>query len=241
MKTNIFMKGYWENLIIRTFECEASVLERYLPNHVELDLYHGKALFSMVAFTFSKVRFFGIKIPLLQSFGEINFRCYVKSKIDGTKGVVFIKELAPKPLIAFVANAIYNEPFYYKNIKKKLFKTQNYSNITYEFKIGQAQHKIYALMKNTVEKLKANTLQEFVVDRYIAFVKNHFNKTMTYKICHKPWQVFKVLKIDMSNQLLFLLPKPFWNAKEVATYVVDGSSITIEKGVLQHKKQLVTI
>ena len=77
-----------------------------------------------MAFTFSKVRFFGIKIPFHQKFGQINFRFYVKSKIDGTKGVVFIKEFAPKPLIALIANLFYNEPYQYKKIDL-LLKNEN--------------------------------------------------------------------------------------------------------------------
>ena len=118
MKTNRFMTGNWEDLIISTFEVEQEILEKYLPNGTELDLYQGRALISMVAFTFSKVKFFGVKVPFHQQFGEINYRFYVKSIINGTKGVVFIKEYAPKPIIAVIANGIYNEPFFYKNLLK---------------------------------------------------------------------------------------------------------------------------
>jgi uncharacterized protein len=121
--TNIFMKGNWTDLIVTTFEVKQEILEAYLPKDTTIDLYNGKALLSMVSFTFSKVSFFGIKIPFHQSFGQINFRFYVKSKLDGTKGVVFIKEFAPKPIIASIANWFYNETYHYKNIKLKNNKT----------------------------------------------------------------------------------------------------------------------
>jgi len=235
------MTGNWENLIIKTFSCDAALLEKCLPRDIELDLYQNKALFSMVAFTFSKVKFFGFKIPLHQSFGEINFRCYVKSKIDGTKGVVFIKELAPKPLMALIANGIYNEPFYYKKITKKIISSAIYKDICYSFKSQKKWYAINTTILNEKIKLKTNSLQEFIVDRYIAFVKGRRNTTYEYKINHKPWQLFNIQNVSIPKEVLSLLPTKFHTASEIATYVVDGSAITVEKGILQKQTNLALI
>lgn len=235
------MTGNWENLIIKTFSCDAKLLEKYLPNDVELDLYQNKALFSMVAFTFSKVKFFGFKIPLHQSFGEINFRCYVKSKLDGTKGVVFIKEFAPKPIIALIANGFYNEPFFYKKIQKKIFSSTAYKDICYSFKSHKKWFSINASILNKTDKLRPNSLQDFIVDRYIAFVKGRRNTTYEYKINHKPWLLFSIQKVGIPNEILNLLPKKFCTASEVVTYVVNGSFISVEKGILQQNSNLALI
>lgn len=242
MKTEkTFMTGNWENLIIKTFSCDAELLEMYLPNDVELDLYQNKALFSMVAFTFANVKFFGFKIPLHQSFGEINFRCYVKSKIDGSKGVVFIKEFAPKPIMALIANGVYNEPFFYKKIKKKIFSSTTYKDICYSFKSHKKWFSINATILNKTVKLKPNSLQDFIVDRYIAFVKGRRNTTYEYKINHKPWRLFDIQKTCIPKEVLNLLPKKFYTASEVSTYVVDGSAISVEKGILQQHSNLALI
>lgn len=232
METNstIFMKGNWENLIIQTYTCNPEILKKYLPIDIELDLYQGNALFSMVAFTFSKVSLFGIKVPFHQKFGEINFRFYTKSKIDNTKGVVFIRELAPKPLIAFVANAIYNEPFYYKKIRHNFLQSANHKKITYRFNKNQI---VSALTDTKLKPPKKNSLQEFIVDRYIAFVKGRNKTTYKYKINHRQWQLYRILNNNISSKVLGLLPETFKNSKQIATYFVDGSPITVEKGILQ--------
>lgn len=232
------MKGNWENLIIKSYSCKPEILENYLPKHVELDLYNGKGIFSMVAFTFSKVRFFGIKVPFHQLFGEINFRFYVKSKINGKKGVVFLKEYAPKPLIALVANKIFNEPFYFHKIKRDITTTSKYKYINYPFLLKNKFEKLTALVANKVLELKPNSLQEFIVERYVAFVKTKHH-TLEYKINHKPWQLHPIKKINISNKILNLLPNEFIQSKEIATYVVDGSEITVEKGILQKKSKLI--
>lgn len=226
----IFMTGKWEDLIILTFEVNQDLLEKYLPNGTELDLYDGKALISSVAFTFSEVNFFGIKIPFHQQFGQINFRFYVKSKINQTKGVVFIREFAPKPIIAFVANKVYNEPFFYRKIhrKKTVSEGEIVLNYTYE------NIKIKAKASIETKGLKENTLDHFVVDRYVAFVKKNKKETYQYKINHKPWELYNTKTIIIDKAILTMLPTAFNKAKLISSYFVNGSSISVEKGILQH-------
>lgn len=226
MKNEVFMKGNWQDLIIKTYTFSPNILEHYIPNDVYLDLYQNKALFSMVAFTFSKVKFFDFKIPFHQQFGEINFRVYVKSKLSGKKGVVFLKEFAPKPIMSCIARFIYNEPFFYRNIKQSSTKDK----IDYSFKVNNQKISINAKINREIKNVTKSTLQKFIVDRYIAFVKG--KKTLEYKIKHKPWKVINKLSDNIPNDVLNLLPKPFKNSKEISTYVIDGSSVEVEKGIL---------
>lgn len=226
---NIFMTGNWTDLIMSTFEIDKSILNPYLPLNTEIDLYNGKALISLVAFTFSNVNFFGFKIPFHQNFGQINFRFYVKSKIDGSRGVVFIKEFAPKHLIAFVGNKFYNEPYFFKPIKLKKQKTDN--NIILQYSYKNSIIKINASQKT--EALKPNTLKHFVVDRYIAYIKNRKHKTIRYNIYHKPWQTHKLNNSFYDENILKLLPSNFKGLKHLSTYLIDGSKVNVEKGFLK--------
>ncbi|PCJ93196.1 MAG: hypothetical protein COA50_14260 [Flavobacteriaceae bacterium] len=235
--SNIFMTGNWEDLIISTFEIDKNILEKYLPYDTELDLYHGKALLSTVAFTFSKVSFYGIKVPFHQQFGQLNFRIYVKSKIDGEKGVVFLKEFAPKPLIAFVASTFYNEPYQYKKIRSTKSILENQINMEYAYKNIHIQ----ATANRLTRSLKENTLEHFIVDRYIAFIKGSETKTYQYTIGHKPWKLYNVKTSYTDDSVLSLLPHEFNNAKLISTYFVDGSEVTVRKGVLQQSNMIQNI
>ena len=226
---NIFMTGNWEDLIVSTFEIDKEILEPYLPKDTEIDFFKGRALMSMVAFTFSNVKFFGLKIPYHQKFGQINFRFYVKSKIDGTKGVVFIKEFAPKPLIATIANIFYNEPYFYRKIRLNKTTSANESTITYTYK----NLKLQATSKQETYKLKQKSMEQFVVDRYIAFIKTYGKKTTQYKINHRPWDLYKVKAINTDKRVLNLLPGKFKNAKPISSCFVDGSNVTVERGISQ--------
>ena len=53
-----FLKARWEQLIMANYEVPAEVLLPYLPAGVELDLFEGKALVSLVGFMFNKNRIF---------------------------------------------------------------------------------------------------------------------------------------------------------------------------------------
>jgi len=229
-QSKVFMTGNWEDLIMVTFEVDKRVLEPYLPKNTALDLYNGKALMSMVTFTFSKVKFFGFKVPLHQKFGQINFRFYVKSKTTGDKGVVFIKEFAPKPLIAFVANTFYNEPYFYKNIKCIKSIKNKKQKVQYTYK----GLKVTATSTNKTQPVKENTLKHFIVDRYIAFIKSKKNKTFQYKILHKPWKLYNTSSSYFNEEFLNLLPFKVKKAKHISTLFVDGSSVEVEKGILQN-------
>ncbi|TXG34570.1 DUF2071 domain-containing protein [Seonamhaeicola maritimus] len=225
----IFMTCEWRDLIMSTFEVEKSVLEPYLPKDTAIDLYNGKALISLVAFTFSKVKFFGIKVPFHQHFGQINFRFYAKSKTDGSRGVVFIKEFAPKHLIALVGNTLYNEPYFFKDIGLKKQIKEDSLKLSYNFRDAA----IKAEASYSTKDLKKNTLKHFVVDRYIAFIKNKKNKTVRYNIYHKPWKTYQLSKSVLDNRLLQLLPTNFKNLKHLSTYLINGSQVSIQRGVPQ--------
>jgi uncharacterized protein len=72
-----------------------------------------------------------------------------------------------------------------------------------------------------------------VVDRYVAFIKNHSGKTLQYKINHKPWELYNLKNTNFDKSILRLLPPIFENIKHLSTCFVKGSSIEVQKGILQ--------
>ena len=95
------------------YEVPPEVLTPRLPRGVELDLWQGRALVSLVGFRFLHTKVKGIVLPWHRDFDEVNLRFYVRRKMpDGwRRGVVFVRELVPRPLIAVVARVCYGEPF----------------------------------------------------------------------------------------------------------------------------------
>src|SRR5260370_32707143 len=104
-----FLTARWSNLAIVTYEVPPALLEPHLPAGVELERRGGAAFASIVAFDFLDTRVWGVPWPGFRTFPEINLRFYVRR--GERRGVVFIREFVPRPLVAWLARAIYNEPY----------------------------------------------------------------------------------------------------------------------------------
>ena len=109
-----FLTAQWWKLIMAQYEVAPEVLRTRLPPGLELDLYQGRCLVSLVGFLFDRVRILGLPVPFHTQFEEVNLRFYVKRPLpDGSsrRGVVFLSEVVPKPAITAVARTLYGEAY----------------------------------------------------------------------------------------------------------------------------------
>lgn len=108
-----FLTAEWRHLLMVNYAVEPDLLRGFLPNGIELDQWNGTTYLSVVGFLFLRTKILGVPIPQHTNFEEVNLRFYVKRLApDGyRRGVVFIKEIVPRPLIALVARKCYNEPY----------------------------------------------------------------------------------------------------------------------------------
>src|SRR3954462_10026559 len=95
------------------YEVDPKILLPHLPPGTQLDTFNNKTLVSVVGFLFNDTKVFGLKWPFHTSFEEVNLRFYVKRCVENTwkRGVVFISEIVPRTVIAFMANKLYREHY----------------------------------------------------------------------------------------------------------------------------------
>src|SRR5687768_6124543 len=108
-----FLSAAWRDLVMLNYEIAEGLLLPLVPAGVELDRWRGKAYVSVVGFRFLDTRVRGVAVPGHTRFEEVNLRFYVRREVGGEvrRGVVFVRELVPRRAIAFVARAMYNEPY----------------------------------------------------------------------------------------------------------------------------------
>src|SRR5688500_4654419 len=104
-----FLTARWSNLCLLNYAVPPALLEPWLPPGVVLDLREGRAYASLVALYFRYTRVLGIPWPGYLVFPEVNLRFYVRH--GGLRSVLFVREFVPQRLVAFLARAIYNEPY----------------------------------------------------------------------------------------------------------------------------------
>ncbi|WP_395049474.1 YqjF family protein [Flavobacterium sp.] len=229
----IFLKANWENIIMANYEIDPKILIPFIPQGVELDLFNGKAYISLVGFMFKKTKLFNIPIPYLGTFEEINLRFYVIRK-EGNKikrGVVFINETIPYPIVAWMANKLYKEHYTVVPTKHEISNDDNIKKANFEWLLNKKWNRIYVEASTETKEMKNDTLEQFIYEHYYGFTKIDAHKTEEYKLQHPSWKTNKVFnyKIDCDFKAMYGNSFSILNTTEPeAVFIAEGSSVKIE-------------
>lgn len=226
-----FLKAEWRKLAIINYEINPEILLKYLPESTELDYYQGKCYVSLVGFMFLNTKLLGFPIPFHRNFEEVNLRFYVKKKENNTwkRGVVFIKEIVPKPALSFVANSIYKENYKTMPMKNMIHEKDNELLIRYSWK-DKSWHSIEIRAENKALPMEDNSEFEFITEHYFGFTKKE-NKTSEYEVCHPKWNYYVVkdhqLEIDFNR--IYGKDFEFLNhQKPISVMLAEGSEIMVK-------------
>lgn len=229
----IFLKANWENIIMANYEIDPKILIPFIPKGVELDLFNGKAYISLVGFMFKKTKLFNIPIPYLGTFEEINLRFYVIRK-EGNKtkrGVVFINETIPYPIVAWMANKLYKEHYTVVPTKHEISNDDNIKKANFEWLLNKKWNRIYVEASTETKEMKNDTLEQFIYEHYYGFTKIDAHKTEEYKLQHPSWKTNEVFNyiIDCDFKAMYGNSFSILNTTEPeAVFIAEGSSVKIE-------------
>jgi uncharacterized protein YqjF (DUF2071 family) len=229
----IFLKAQWENIIMANYEIYPEILLPYLPKGVQLDLYKGKAYVSLVGFMFKKTKLFNVAIPWFGTFEEINLRFYVIRK-EGDKwkrGVVFINETIPYPIVAWMANKLYKEHYTVVPTRHEISMEKNKQKVNFEWLLNKKWNSIYVEATTDSKAMKNQSLEKFIYEHYYGYTKIDEENTEEYKLQHPSWMVNEVLdyKIDCDFTAMYGESFSVLNtAKPEAVFIAEGSSVAIQ-------------
>jgi uncharacterized protein YqjF (DUF2071 family) len=196
----IFLKANWEKIIMANYEIDPNILIPFLPKGVELDLYNEKCYISLVGFMFKNTKLFNIPIPYFGTFEEINLRFYVKIKEKNfvKRGVVFINETIPYPIVAWVANKLYKEHYTVVPTKHEINIADTTQKVKFEWLLNKKWNSIDVEASNESSAMKINSLEKFIYEHYYGYTRIDKKNTEEYKLQHPSWKTYDVLdyKID---------------------------------------------
>lgn len=228
-----FLKAEWRKLAIANYVINPAVLAKYIPPGTELDLWNGNCYVSLVGFMFKNTKLLGLKIPFHINFEEVNLRFYLKRFENGTwkRGVVFIKEIVPKPALAFIANSIYKEHYETMPMLHKWEENDTERIVTYQWKKNKQWQYFKIIAALLPSKIEENSETEFITEHYWGYSKVNENVTNEYEVTHPKWQQYNLknseIKVDFGlvygNDFEFLN-----NQKPESVMLAEGSEITVE-------------
>lgn len=229
-----FLSAEWRKLALVNYEIDKNLLKDYLPYKTELDLWNNTCYVSLVGFMFLNTRILSIKIPFHINFEEVNLRFYVKFK-DGNvwkRGVVFIKEIVPKPAISFVANVLYKEHYQSLPMNHQWTENELERTVIYQWKSKNIWQKFEVIAQVEPSEIKVGSEAEFITEHYWGYSKINKNKTYEYEVTHPRWQQYDVLKhhINVDFEMVYGSDFKVLNSMDPKSVMLaEGSKITVEK------------
>ncbi len=193
---NAFLSARWRRLVLLNYSVKPDILKPFLPAHTELDIWNDTCYVSVVGFMFLDTRVKGLKIPFHVNFEEINLRFYVRrlDPVSGEwkRGVVFVREIVPKPAIAWVANTIYRENYRAYRMWHNWKEQDGQLEVEYAWKQGGRWHSFGVQADNAPVDLKEGSEAEFITEHYWGYARHGEHRTVEYQVAHPRWQVYPI-------------------------------------------------
>ena len=231
-----FLTAEWRWLAMVNYQVPPEILEPWLPQGVELDLWQGRTLVSLVGFRFLKTRVMGLALPGHRDFDEVNLRFYVRRRMpDGwRRGVVFVRELVPRPLIAVVARAFYDEPYLSVPMSHRIEPEEGPpTRVEYGWTFrGESCH-LRVETHGAPRPLQSGEEAEFISEHYWGYTRRRNGTTSEYEVEHPPWRVMDAGTTSFHAQVAGLYGEEFREilaGKPTSAFLAEGSEVTVYRG-----------
>jgi uncharacterized protein YqjF (DUF2071 family) len=231
-----FLTAEWKKLLMVNYVVDPAILQPHVPVGTELDLWQGRCYVSVVGFMFVNTRLRGFRIPFHSNFEEVNLRFYVRYKhpVDGwRRGVVFIKEIVPKPALTFVANTIYREN--YRTMPMAHRWEQSNDTLTVEYRWRHKDwNSISLTTANAPAPLQPGSEEEFITEHYWGYTRIGTARSAEYGVEHPAWLVYPPATQYIVNVDFGPLYGPEFahlaTTTPASVFLAEGSQIVVKEG-----------
>lgn len=228
----VFLQAEWRKLAMANYAVEPEALKNYIPFGTELDTWRDTCYMSLVGFMFLNTKVKGIRIPFHTDFEEVNLRFYVKYKShnEWRRGVVFIREIVPKPMLSWVANTIYKEHYVTLPMQHTWERDGDRLHIEYKWK-KQLWHSISIHASDKSVVIPEGSEEEFITEHYWGYTRLSDARTSEYAVEHPRWEVYPVMDhtIQVDFGMTYGKDFEFLNSlKPVSVYLAEGSEIVVK-------------
>jgi len=225
-----FLTAQWRNLIILTYAVDPTQLIDRVPAGTTLDSWRGKTFVSLLGFQFQDTKVLGAPIPFHQDFEEVNLRFYVRRVVgdEVRPGVVFIRELVPRPLVGGMARLLYREPYLVVQLRSTV-EPGPPPSVAYEWNLDDRKCVIAGGGEGEGAIAARGSLEEFVTQRLWGYNGEPGKDTLEYYVHHPPWRLWQARNATVVYDAAPLCGVEL--ARElrapISALVADGSAVTV--------------
>jgi len=235
-KTGVFLTAGWHHLAVLNFTIDPAVLEPHVPAGTQLDEWHDQTYVSIVGFQFFDTKILGIPAPFHQRFEEVNLRFYVvRDTPDGPRrGVVFLREICPKPLVSSIARWFYNEKYVTMPMRHHVERpTTNRDGLFhYEWHHANRWQGLTTRVHGEPMPLLADSEEEFILEHYWGYSRQPNGSTIEYEVEHPPWRVWRASAPTYDCDVAAIYGPEFapYLREPASVVVAEGSPVIVRHG-----------
>ena len=232
-----FLHARWVNLVMLNYPIEPALLARHIPKGTELDVWNGKTFVSLVGFLFQDTTLLGLPALFHRNFEEVNLRFYVRRQTgEGwRRGVVFIKEIVPRRLVAWIARSVYNENYIALPMRHALsLPTLNGRGvIRYEWLIDGNWNLLEVEVAEEAVLPDEGSEETFITEHYWGYSRQRDGGAIEYQVEHPRWRVSRgqASRFDCDVAKLYG-PEfaPALSRPPSSAFLADGSAVIVRRG-----------
>lgn len=234
-----FLTAHWRHLVMVNYEIDPALLKARVPPGTELDFWNGKTFVSLVGFRFLETRLRGWRVPFHTSFDEVNLRFYVRFKGAGgwQRGVVFLKEIAPRAAVVLIARWVYNEQYVRlpmrSTVELPTAANGHSGSVAYSWKWAGRWNGLSAQISGPSASLEPGSQTEFIAEHYWGYSVQRNGSTLEYQVDHPPWRAWQADSYRLDCDVETLYGPDF--ARVIgqgasSAFVADGSEVAVYSG-----------
>lgn len=234
-----FLTAEWRQLAMLNYEVDPALLAARVPTGTELDFFQDKTYLSVVGFVFSDVRFHGLAIPWHRHFVEVNLRFYVRRRLgrDVRRGVVFIKEIAPRWAVSAIARRFFHEHYVTLPMRHELELADGSisegGEVTYAWRFAHKWQQAYVRTFGLAHLAPGGSLDEFITEHYWGYTRRPDGATIEYQVTHPRWRLWRAAEAHLNGDTTALYGSEFaevLSRPPASALLAEGSEIAMYRG-----------
>ncbi len=190
-----FLTARWSHLALITYAVPRELVTACCPPGCEPDDRDGACFASLVAFDFLDTRVLGVPWPGHRDFPEINLRVYVRR--NGERGVAFVREFVPKPLVAWIARGVYGEPYDVAGMDSLVESADGEVTVTHVLRRDGHVHVVHVIAESEPVRPPAEGLDHFFKEHRWGYGTVRAGRLVRYEVEHPVWDVLPIRELRL--------------------------------------------
>lgn len=220
-----FLHAEWRDLLLVTWAVPDGWLRPWLPPGLALDRWEGQACVSLVAFDFRDTHVAGVRWPGFVRFPEVNLRCYVRA--GDRRGVAFLREYVPSPWVAWLARALYGEPYRAVPMGSRHAPPGQHQHTLH---VGGRAHRITWQSGGPPALPPPGGIEDFFKEHEWGFGRLPNRTPVSYRVWHPRWRLYRLERWQLDVDFAALYG-PRWAAlaerPPLSVLHAEGSAIRV--------------